>query len=190
MRPGIEPWSSWILVRFVTPEPQWELPHFFFKLNRTCPYIYPRLSTFTKCCHISASKDACYTWMNMNALSYFIPTSTLRSSVLLLLPFKRGNWSSESTKILLARLSPPTRINLFQSGPIFYLLLINKINYSVVLPANVYFRQNYNMNLTVKLSANMDRVCTQWQDTEQNQHKFCPHEAYIIKRERTNSHTK
>ena len=26
-RPGIEPTSSWILVRFVTAEPQWELPH-------------------------------------------------------------------------------------------------------------------------------------------------------------------
>ena len=27
-RPGIEPKSSWILVRFVTSEPQWELQHF------------------------------------------------------------------------------------------------------------------------------------------------------------------
>ena len=26
MRPGIEPESSWILVRFVTIEPRWELP--------------------------------------------------------------------------------------------------------------------------------------------------------------------
>ena len=26
MRPGIEPASSWILVRFVSTEPQWDLP--------------------------------------------------------------------------------------------------------------------------------------------------------------------
>ena len=30
MRPGIEPASSWILVRFVTAEPQQELPHLIF----------------------------------------------------------------------------------------------------------------------------------------------------------------
>ena len=27
VRPGIEPVSSWILVRFISAEPQWELPH-------------------------------------------------------------------------------------------------------------------------------------------------------------------
>ena len=29
-RPGIEPTSSWILVRFISTEPQWELPHIIY----------------------------------------------------------------------------------------------------------------------------------------------------------------
>ena len=32
LRPGIKPESSWILVRFVTTEPQWELPTLFFDI--------------------------------------------------------------------------------------------------------------------------------------------------------------
>ena len=48
MRPGIEPTTSWILVRFVTPEPQWELPlevskFFFVKVY----FIYNVLSIST-----------------------------------------------------------------------------------------------------------------------------------------------
>ena len=31
-RPGIEPMSSWILVRFVTTEPRWELQYFFLEV--------------------------------------------------------------------------------------------------------------------------------------------------------------
>ena len=33
MSPRIEPTSSWILVRFITAEPQWELPPLFLKFN-------------------------------------------------------------------------------------------------------------------------------------------------------------
>jgi len=32
-RPGIEPASSWILVGFISTEPQWELPYWLFKLG-------------------------------------------------------------------------------------------------------------------------------------------------------------
>ena len=36
VRPGIEPWSSWIAVRFVTTEPRRDLPGRFFKLTLCC----------------------------------------------------------------------------------------------------------------------------------------------------------
>ena len=42
-RPGVEPTSSWILVRFITSEPQWELHD---KHNCSCSYqslLYPYL---------------------------------------------------------------------------------------------------------------------------------------------------
>ena len=47
--PRIEPMSSWILVGFVTPEPQWELPQFFFnKLSFTFLRYYKKYSESDK----------------------------------------------------------------------------------------------------------------------------------------------
>ena len=34
-RPGIKPSSSWLLVRFVTTEPQWEFPGFVFLMHQS-----------------------------------------------------------------------------------------------------------------------------------------------------------
>ena len=39
MRPGIEPVSSWILVRFVSAEPQWELQMIVFWLHFTICFL-------------------------------------------------------------------------------------------------------------------------------------------------------
>ena len=35
-RPGMEPLSSWILVRFITAEPQWELHYFSLLIRHIC----------------------------------------------------------------------------------------------------------------------------------------------------------
>ena len=43
-RPGIKPTSSW-LVRFVTPEPQWELPCAVLKIKHFCGF-YPLFLKF------------------------------------------------------------------------------------------------------------------------------------------------
>ena len=40
-RPGIKPASSWILVRFISTEPQWEL--LFFKIGKNITYIFANI---------------------------------------------------------------------------------------------------------------------------------------------------
>ena len=42
-RPGIEPTSSWVLVRFVTTEPQWELPDSHFQGRFHSPPLFQLL---------------------------------------------------------------------------------------------------------------------------------------------------
>ena len=44
--PGIESASSWIVVRFITAEPQWEFPTYFWLLCSSIHLIIPLFSIF------------------------------------------------------------------------------------------------------------------------------------------------
>ena len=53
-RPGIEPASSWMLVKFLSAEPRWELPHHSLNSKSVRPLRGTLSKASALCCHLPA----------------------------------------------------------------------------------------------------------------------------------------
>ena len=69
MRPGIEPVFSWILVGFLTTEPQWELLQDAFKtVHFGVPVVAQWLTNTTRNHEVAGSIPSLAQWVNDPAL--------------------------------------------------------------------------------------------------------------------------